>query len=679
MNQKKNEAEAKEVEFKKLFEPIKIGGVEIKNRIAMSPMGIIGLATEKGGFSKRAENYYVERAKGGTGLIITGVVKVENEIEKFHEGINPCPTIDPGHFIMTAYEMTERIHAYGTKIFLQLGIGFGRVAAPHLVVSQPVAPSPIPNYWDPSVTCRELTTKEVERIVKMAAESAAIAKEAGFDGVEIHAMHEGYLLDQFAIAMFNKRTDKYGGDLMGRIRLAIEVVKAIKKVTGKDFPVTLRFSVKSYIKDWNQGGLPGEDFVEKGRDTEEGLKIAPILEKAGYDAFNADAGSYDAWYWAHPPVYQEHGLYLPLTEQLKKVVNVPVIVAGRMEIPELAEKTLEEGKAADMISLGRGLLADPEWGNKVLEGRIEDIRPCIGCHQGCIGRFFTGKPLSCAVNPACGREIEYAIHPAEKPKNVAIIGGGVAGMEAARVAALRGHKVTIYEKAGELGGHLIEASASKFKKDNARLLDWYKTQIKKLNIDVKLNTEVTPELLNEKKPDVILVATGSKPIMPNVPGIDKDNVATATDVLLKKKPVGQKVVVIGGGLVGCETAIDLAADGKDVTIVEMLPELMSAGLPVPHMNKTMVLDMLKFYKVKVLTNTSLLEVKDNAVEVIDNNFKRSTIPADTVVISIGLKADRKLYNEIAGKMPNVHIIGDANGARNIMYAIWDAYEVARNI
>jgi NADH:flavin oxidoreductase / NADH oxidase family./Pyridine nucleotide-disulphide oxidoreductase. len=522
--------------FEKLFEPIKIGSVEIKNRIAMAPMGILGLSTERGGFSKRAEDYYVARAKGGTGLIITGIVKIENEIEKVHEGTIPCPTIDPSHFIRTSSEMVERIHAYGSKIFLQLGIGLGRVASPQMLACQPVAPSAIPNYWDPSITCRELTTDEVERLVKMAAESAAIAKVAGFDGVEIHAVHEGYLLDQFTIAMFNRRTDKYGGDLMGRLRLPIEVVKAIKKVNGENFPVALRFSIKSYIKDWNQGGLDGEDFVEKGRDTQEGLTIAPILEKAGYDAFDADAGSYDAWYWAHPPIYQKHGLYLPLTEQLKKVVNAPLIVAGRMEIPELAEKTLEEGKAADMINLGRGLLADPEWANKVMQGRIEDIRPCIGCHDGCLGRGFVGKPLSCAVNPACGREIEYGISPAEKVKDVLVIGGGVSGMEAARVAALRGHKVTLYEKTGELGGHVVEGSVDEFKKDNARLLDWYKTQMKKLNIDVKLNTEVTPQLIEERKPDVILVATGSKPIMPNVPGIDRDNVATATDVLLKKKP-----------------------------------------------------------------------------------------------------------------------------------------------
>jgi len=665
--------------FEKLFEPIKIGSVDVKNRIAMAPMGILGLSTERGGFSKRAQDYYVARAKGGTGLIITGVAKIENEIEKFHPGSLLCPTIDPGHFINTAGEMNERIHAYGSKIFLQLGIGFGRVAAPMMLVGQPVAPSAIPNYWTPSVTCRELTTEEVEKLVKMAAESAAIAKMAGFDGVEIHAVHEGYLLDQFTIGMFNRRTDKYGGDLMGRLALPVEVVKAIKKVNGNDFTVGLRFSIKSYIKDWNQGGLDGEDFVEKGRDTQEGLTIAPILEKAGYDAFDADAGSYDAWYWAHPPIYQKHGLYLPLTEQLKKVVNVPLIIAGRMEVPELAEKTLEEGKAADMINLGRGLLADPDWGNKLKEGRPEDVRPCIGCHDGCLGRGFEGKSLSCAVNPACGREEEYGVHPADTVKNVMVIGGGMAGMEAARVSALRGHKVTLYEKTSELGGHVIAGSVDEFKKDNERLLEWYKTQVKKLGVDVKLNTEVKPKDVKKGNADVVLVATGSVPSMPNIPGIDSANVGTATEVLLKKKSVGQKVVVLGGGLVGCETAISLAMDGKDVTIVEMLPELMGAGMPVPHSNKIMVLDMLKFHNVKTVLNTSMQKVKDGAIEVMDRNFKKSTIPADTVVISAGLKSNNALYKDVASTVPDTYVIGDASSARNIMYAIWDAYELARSI
>ncbi|HQP00583.1 MAG TPA: FAD-dependent oxidoreductase, partial [Caldisericia bacterium] len=597
--------------FSKILEPIKIGTVEIKNRIAMAPMGILGLTNPDGSLTKRGIDYYVERARGGTGLIITGAFKVECEIDAC------APNILFSAASLTSFaELAETVHAFGSKIFVQLTAGFGRSGHPMMLLKQPVAPSAIPNYWNPNITCRELKTEEVEHIVKCFGEAAEICAMADIDGVEIHAVHEGYLLDQFTIAFFNRRTDKYGGDLMGRLTFPIEIVREIKNKVGKNFPVALRFSVKSYIKDWRQGGLPNEDFEEKGRDVEEGLKVAKILEAAGYDAFDADAGTYDAWYWAHPPTYQEHGCYLPLIEKLRKVIKAPIIVAGRMELPELAEKVLEEG-TADMIGIGRGLLTDPYWVKKVEEDRVEDIVPCTGCHDGCLGRIFLGRPLSCAINPAVGRESDYRLEPANNQKNVMCIGGGVAGLEAARVAAIRGHKVTLYEKSNNLGGHLIEVSIPKFKEDYKRLLDWYKIQLKKLNVDIKLNTEVTFDLIKKEKPDVTIIATGSKPIIPVIPGIEKDKVATATDVLLGNKEVGEKVVVVGGGLVGCETALWLAQQGKKVTIVEMLSDLMIAGLPVPHANRIMLIDLLKFNKVEVITNHSLMEVTDEGVNLID--------------------------------------------------------------
>jgi len=666
------------MEIPSLFKPIKIGKVEIKNKIAMAPMGALSLVTHDGCYSERAVNYYIERAKGGTGLIITSVTKVENEIEKFKPGLAPMISINPMRFISTASEMTERVHAYGAKIFLQLAMGFGRVASPIMLEGEPVAPSAIPNFWDPTVTCRELTTKEVEQIIKKAGEAAQIAVESGFDGVEIHAVHEGYLLDQFAIALFNRRTDKYGGDLKGRLTFATETVREIKNRVGREFPVSLRFSIKNFIKDWREGGLPGEEFMEKGRDLEEGLQAAKILEEAGYDAFNADAGSYDAWYWAHPPVYQKHGCYLPLTEKLKQVVKVPVIVAGRLELPELAVKALDEGKA-DMIAIGRGLLTDPHWANKVLAGREKNIRPCIGCHDGCLGRGFLGRPLSCAVNPACGREKEYDIGRANEVKKVFVIGGGVAGMEAARVTALRGHKVCLYEKGEKLGGHVVEASIPEFKEDEARLLDWYRTQLSELKVEINLNQDVSPSLVESRKPDAVIVATGSKPVLPNVSGIDKEHVATATDILLGKKKAGEKVVIIGGGLVGCETALWLALQGKKVTIVEILNDIIRAGIPVPYMNRIMLLELLRYHRVDVITNTCLLEVIDNGIIAISKSFYKTTLPADTVVIAVGFKPDQELYQSLKGKIPELYLIGDSRKPQNIMYAIWDAYEVARNV
>lgn len=661
--------------YSRLFEPIKIGNVEIKNRIAMAAMGMTGMSTLEGGFSSRIANYYVERARGGTGLIITGLVKVENEIEKMQPGGTPMPLLNPRHFITTTSEMTERIHCYGSKIFLQLTLGWGRVL-PRVLDKPPVAPSPIPNYWDPSITCRELTTEEVETMVQKTALSASIAAQAGFDGVEIHAVHEGYLLDQFTMPFFNKRTDKYGGDFEGRMRLPIELVQAIKKTVGQNFPVSLRYSVKSFIKDWNQGGLPGEDFVEKGRDMPEGLKVAQVLEKAGYDAFTADAGSYDAWYWAHPPGYQEPGCYLPFTEQLKQVVNVPVIVAGRLERPEVAIKALEDNKA-DMVALGRGLLVDPSWPKKVMDGTIEKIKPCLGCHS-CLNRLAQGRVVSCAVNPACCREAEYTITPADKKKNVVIVGGGIAGMEAARIAALRGHTVRLFEKTGRLGGHLIEASVPNFKHDERRLLDWYIRELADLKVEINLNTLVSKESLLKMNADEIIIATGSKTFIPKIPGISNEKVGTATDYLLGRKNAGVKVVVVGGGLSGCETALWLKQQNKQVTLIEMLPELMGGVDPVPHPNKTMLLDMLNFNGVTALTNTRLHKITNEGVEVIHSNLREKVIPADSIVISVGMQSDQELFREM-GARSNIYLIGDSRDPKNILNAIWNAYEVTRTI
>jgi len=661
--------------YSNLFEPFNIGKLEIKNRFVMAPMGPGGLSTPDGAFNEKGVEYYVERAKGGTGLIITGICYVENEIEKKAMPTMPCPTLNPVNFIKTAAQMTERVHSYDSKILLQLTAGFGRVGIPAALLGDAVAPSPIDNFWNPKMKCRELTTEEVETMVKKFAEASVIAKMSGYDGVEIHAVHEGYLLDQFTIALFNKRTDKYGGDLQGRLRFPIEIVQAIKKACGDDFPVSLRYSVKSYIKGIRQGGLPQEEFEELGRDTDEGLEVAKILEEAGYDAFNADAGTYDSWYWNHPPMYQERGLYLPLTEKLMKAVNVPVLVAGRMDDPEIASSALEEGKA-DAIVIGRGLLADAHLPNKIKSGAIDDIRPCLACHDGCMGRIAQIKPLSCAVNPQAGREAEYDIKPAEKIKNVMIVGGGVAGMETARVCALRGHRVDIYEKSDKLGGTLLAGGVPDFKADDLRLVHWYEKQLKDLKVNEHLNTKVTKELIDEINPDTIIVATGYTPKQLNIPGIEKT--LQATDVLLGKEQVSDKVIVVGGGLVGCEFALWLAKQGKKVTIVEVLKDILSAGLPIPHMNSSMLKDLLKFYNVEIMTGTSLVSVNDSGA-VVRSEDGEKTIEADSIVMAIGYNPENRLYKQIAPERTEAYLLGDARKVQNIMSAIWDAYEVSRNI
>jgi 2-enoate reductase len=660
--------------FKNLLKSIKIGNIEIKNRVAMAPMGIGGMTNLDGGPGSRALDYYIERARGGVGLIITGLFKVENEIDALPQGFMLISPVALAPFT----ELAETVHALGTKIFVQLTAGFGRVASPRLLRGKPVSASAIPYYWNPALTCKELTVEEVERLAKAFGPISHILAEAGIDGVELHG-HEGYLFDQFTTGLWNHRSDRYGGDLPGRLCFPIEVLKEIKKQVGDNFPVQYRFALKHYIKGYNTGALPGEEYVEAGQNIEEGLRMAKILEEAGFDALHVDAGCYDSWYWPHPPGYQKHGCMIDMAEEVKKVVKIPVIAVGRLDIPELAEQVIAEGKA-DIVAVGRGLLADPFWVKKIEEGQPEQIRPCIGCHEGCMNRLVNDKPLSCAVNPACGRERTHTLQPAKERQNVMVIGGGISGMEAARVAKSRGHKVVLYEKGTQLGGHLIEASMPAFKKDELRLLNWYKNELKNLGIEVHLNQEVTPDLIEDKKPEAVIVSTGSNPIILNVPGITKERIVmTVTDLLLDKKKTGETVVVIGGGRVGCETAIWLAQQGKKVTVVEKLDKLMSTDPPIPRMNRMMLLDLLNFYKVDLLMNTSLLEVKDNEVVVIIKSFSKNTLKTDTVVLAVGLIPNQDLYRELQGKIHNLYLIGDSRQARNIMGAIWDAYEVARTI
>jgi 2-enoate reductase len=667
------EASSMASKFRRIFEPIKIGEVEIKNRIAMAPMGIGGLLNLDGSPGPRALDYYLERARGGVGLIITSVFKVENEVEPFRGVMQLVSRQALAPFA----ELAEAVHSLGTKIFVQLTAGFGRVMGRVRLKGQPVSASAIPYYWDPSQTCRELKTEEVEQLVKAFGKAAEVLADAGIDGIELHA-HEGYLFDQFATALWNRRKDKYGGSLEGRLQLAFEVLREIKGGAGQNFPVQYRFGLKHYVKALNSGALPGEPFIEAGRDIEEGLQVAQKLEAAGFDSLHVDAGCYDSWYWPHPPVYQQPGFMVNMAAAVKKAVKIPVIGVGKLGLPELAEKVIAEGKA-DLVAIGKALLTDPFWVKKVEEGNAERIRPCIGCHDGCMGRLMKGKPLSCAVNPSTGRERFYRLERTERPRKVLVIGGGPAGLEAARVASLRGHQVVLYEKENALGGHLLEASVPDFKKDLARLLDWYKKELEDLNLEIKTGFEVSPAGVKKENPEVTILAAGSIPIVPDIPGMEKEIVSTAIDLLLGKKKAGEKVLVLGGGLIGCETALWLARQGKKVTIVELLHDLLIAGIPVQHMNRLMLLDMLKFYKVNVFTNTSLSEVTEEGAIVMDRDFGKRNLPADTVVIAAGLKPEQELYRALQGQTPNLFLIGDSRKAQNIMNSVWDAYEVARMI
>lgn len=659
----------------RLFEPLRIGSLEIKNRFAMAPMGPLGLGDAEGGFNQRGVDYYVARARGGTGLIITGVTFVDNDIERHGMPSVPCSTHNPLHFVRTSREMTERIHAYDAKVFLQLSGGFGRVTIPtNLGEFPPVAPSPIQHRWLDK-TCRELTVEEIHTIVKKFGEGAHHAQRAGFDGVQIHAVHEGYLIDQFAISLFNQRTDQYGGSLENRLRFAREIIEEIKKCCGKDFPVTLRYSPKSFIKALRDGGLPGEDFEEKGRDIPEGIEAAKLLASYGYDAFDVDVGSYDAWWWSHPPMYQEKGLYVPYAKIVKQAVSVPVICAGRMDNPDLALKALED-QACDMISLGRPLLADPDYVNKLRADRAKSIRPCLSCQEGCMGRIQEFSALNCAVNPAACREREAALHPALDRRSVLIVGGGVAGCEAARVLALRGHKPVIYEARARIGGNLLPGGAPDFKEDDLALVAWYEHELKTLNVPVHCNSPVTAQTLKDQNPDTVIIATGSKPKLFSLG--PEANVYPAADVLLGTADPGKTTVIVGGGLVGCELALWLASQGKTVTIVEAEKKLLALNGPLCHANSEMLERLVPFKGIEVITSSKVVAASATTVTILTGN-QTVVRSADSVILAVGYSPETSLYQSVKNQVPDLHLIGDARKVSNILYAIWDAYEVASSL
>ena len=640
--------------FEKLLEPTKIGLMELRNRILMPPMGT-NLNAVDGSVTDYYINYHAERAKGGVGLQIMGVVAIDPL------GIPaPCvPRIYHHKFIVGLSRLTRAIHEYGGKCAAQLHHA-GRQTYSSLIGEQIVAPSAIPCKLIGEVP-RELTINEIEGLVEAFGEGALRAKLAGFDAVEFHGAH-GYLICQFLSPYSNKRTDKYGVDPEGRMQFALEIVKRAKEKAGADFPMIFRMS--------------GDEFVEGGLTLEETEKIAQRLEKAGVDALHISAGNYDSMLGGKiiAPMYLPKGGLVHIAKAIKKVVNVPVIAVGSIT-PEMAEDIIREGKA-DIVSMGRALIADPELPKKLAEGRLEDINRCIRCNEGCIGRVLSYQPMTCSINASVGREKEYEIRPASKPKKVVIAGGGAAGMEAARMAALRGHEVTLFEKEDEFGGHMREASVPAFKEDIKPLIEWLSTQVKKLRVKVELGKEATPEIIAEMKPDVVIVATGSTPLIPKIPGIEKRVVAIATDVLLAKAEVGDKVVVAGGGLVGCETSLFLAKKGKQVTIVEMLPDI---AIDVEMISKFTLMGLLAEKGVKWVTNTKIEEITDEGVITFDKSLRRQTIKADTVVLAMGFKSNKKLHKALEGKVPELYAIGDCVEPRKIIHAIHEGSFIARQI
>lgn len=662
--------------YKPLFEPFKIGKVEIKNKFFMAPMATIIDVDENYCYTPQSSDYFVRRAQGGIGLIVTGANWVENDVETHAPCSFACPTYLPAKYKKKAKEMTDRCHTFGTKIFLQLTAGLGRSALEAFMNDDDyVAPSEISNRWNPEKMCREMTTEEVEHIIDKFVESAIIAKESGFDGIEVHAVHEGYLLDCFTMSLFNKRTDKFGGDLRGRLRFATDIVEKVKAACGTDFPVILRFSIKSFVKEIRVGGLPGEDFKELGRDIEEAREAIQILQDAGYDAFDSDAGTYDSWYWAHPPMYFEKGMYLPLAKQIKDVAKVPIIVAGRMDNPDMAVKALNDG-IIDAVGLGRPVLTDPDYVNKLREDRAEYIRPCLGCHDGCFGRLLQNGMGSCAVNPECGRERIVGIKNSSVKKNVVVIGGGPAGMEAARVSAEKGYTVTLFEAKDSIGGALLVGGKPKFKSDDLDLVRFYQKELDRLGVNIRLNTKADKITIDNLKPDILYLAEGSSPVTPPINGVE--HAVLAQDVLTGTVESGTNCTIIGGGLVGCELALHLAQNGKKATIIEALPDILTAGGPMAPMNEQMLRELLTFNNVDIHTSAKVQKIEKESVE-IEKDGTILTLTSDQIILATGYRSVHTLYDELKNEYAYIYKLGDGREVRNIRGAIWDAYEVARSI
>lgn len=648
--------------------------MEIRNRFAMAPMAM-GQLDDHWAYKQESIDHFTERARGGTGLIITGANFIENRIEKHRKASFPCPLEDPQSYMTQLKKMSDNIHAYNSKLFVQLTAGLGRSAIPAMILDNTfVAPSVTTNRWDPSIQHRALTTEEIYELIKDFATCAMLAKMGGADGIEVHAVHEGYLLDNFTMEYFNQREDEFGGDLMGRLRFPLAILQAVKQACGKDFPVILRFSLKSFIRAERHGILPGESYPELGRDIEEGLQFAKILTEAGYDALNVDAGSYDAWYWAHPPFFQDRGLYLPFAEKVKKVVKVPVLTAGRMGYPQLAAEALQEGKC-DMVVLGRPLLADPEFVNKMRQGNIQDIRPCLSCHDGCFNRAHSMRLMSCAVNPQCNREKEAAFCKAEHTKSCLVIGGGPAGMEAARVLALRGHTVTLVEKEKQLGGMYRWASVPEFEDDGKLLISWYEHQMERLKVQVELNSDVQAQDPRIEAADVVICATGSHAFLPPIKGIEYG--VTAVDVLKGAVTAKKEATIIGGGLVGCELAIWLSRHGKSVRIIEMADTLMSTGAPA-DMNKQMILELLERHQVEIRLQTKLQEIREHEI-VVETQGAIQELASDCTILALGYRSNRSLYDQILLKAKDIYNIGDSSHPKDIMEGIWDAYELCSHL
>ena len=685
-----------DAKFEPLFTPWKIGNVEIKNRIVQCSMGGTSLFgwLEPCHFDKEAANHILERSKHNVGLVLPGMQCVRDTMGRRWLYQND-------RMFKELAEWMPEFHKYGGKLFVQLAAGFGRsmavngmmvtllknpalgkIAKPFLDVEYCCASaSETPNRWVEGINSRPMTVEEIHEMVEAFGKTAKKLRDAGVDGVEIHAVHEGYLLDQFTIENWNYRTDDYGGSFENRYRFPVEIVQCIHKYCGDDFPVSLRYSVVSKTKDWYKGAMPGEEFEEFGRDMAESEKAIKYLEDAGYAMFNCDNGTYDAWYWAHPPQYMPDNCNIEEVEHIKKFTNAPVVCAGRMQ-PDFAAQEIAAGRI-DAVAIARQNLVDPEWVDKILDGREEEIKPCIRCHNGCFN-FAKYKGTAnvqsmedtmhlarCALTPPTMQHNRYKIVPTANPKKVAIIGGGIGGMESALVLKKRGHNPVIFEKTDVLGGMFLTASAMSFKENDKELVKWYLREIEKAGIEIHFNSEIN-DLGTLKGFDEIIVATGSVPRnIPTVKGFEKT--INLTQLLRDKKEVGDKVMFFGGGQSACEAAYEMILQGKHPLIVEYAKDLVPAQ-NVCLANASFLRDMMEYKNVPVYLESTITEIGDDYVVIKHKDGTVEKVEVDDVVNGVGF-----VPTPVGEKARNVHRVGDCVAIGNLRTVIWRAWDVCMKI
>ncbi len=646
--------------MKKLFSPINIGTMEVKNRIAMAPM-LTNLVELDGTVTDSLIGYFEARAKGGAGMIISEVVTVD-EVARYSSRKNLMAWDDK--FIPGWKRTADAVHAYGTKLVPQL------LHPGPIDQFQPTAPSAVPNFMTKitGIVPRELTIEEIQDVVEDYGRAARRLREGGCDGVEIHMAHGLFMVANFASPLYNKRTDAYGGSFESRLRFPLEIIKNIKQNAGNDFPIIVRLS--------------GEEGIPGGRTIEETQYMARILVEAGIDAIEVSAGFVpDLIFRLVPPMGTPLACNASYAAALKEIVKVPVMVVGRINSPMIAEHVLETNKA-DLVVMGRALLADPELPKKAEAGDLEDIAPCIACNYGCVSSVDRGDSISCTMNPSVGKEKEMAIVPAATSKTVLVAGGGPGGLEAARVGALRGHQVTLFEKGHRLGGQLNEGAVPPFKQELSLANKYLSSQARKAGVKIELGKQVTPALIEKIKPDVVVVATGGAPVIPGgIQGTDRERVVSAWDVLAGKTVVAGNLAIVGGGMIGCETA-DFVADlaetpgGNHVTIVEMME---AVAQDMTELEKIQILTRLHAKGVKINTSAEVKEFLDDGVIVARNGQDEAIRGMDAMILAMGTRSVDELSEKIKDSVAEVYVIGDAKEPRRALEAIAEGSVVGRRI